>query len=287
MQPPAAPCLFEYEEENEDEHDFEFQASSFLPSIPFPMSHYTHCPAHRDVIERESLRLEAVTVSVGFDDLLDHTLAANHGQVDTMIVVTSHDDRKTQAVARKHGALCVPTDLVKKNGRSFNKGAAINAGFDYFQYHGWRLHIDSDIVLPSDFRRMLFNHHHLDRDCLYGVDRVDIIGLDELDAVRASRQHQHSCIVHARSTSPTSARFISTLHGYCPIGYFQLWHSSCQQPYPYSLGTAAHDDVMFACLWPESQRRLIPGMFVYHLCAAPPQWGENWDGRRKQPRLKR
>ena len=59
----------------------------------------------------ESLRLEAVTVCVGFDDVLDVTLALNHPHVDTMIVVTSHDDRRTHRVARKHGAICVQTDI--------------------------------------------------------------------------------------------------------------------------------------------------------------------------------
>src|SRR5580693_7111178 len=77
----------------------------------------------------ESLRLEAVTVCVGFDDLLDLTLGLNHPHLDTLIVVTSHADRATQAVAKKHGAICVQTDLFGKNGRNFNKGAAINAGF--------------------------------------------------------------------------------------------------------------------------------------------------------------
>ena len=59
----------------------------------------------------ESLRLEAVTVCVGFDDLLDLTLPLNHPHLDTMIVVTSHDDRATQQVAKKHGAICVQTEL--------------------------------------------------------------------------------------------------------------------------------------------------------------------------------
>src|SRR5207244_10492182 len=50
----------------------------------------------------ESLRLEAVTVCVGFDDILDVTLALNHPHLDTMIVVTSHDDKRTHHVAHKH-----------------------------------------------------------------------------------------------------------------------------------------------------------------------------------------
>src|SRR6266567_8062496 len=84
----------------------------------------------------DAQRLETVTVSVGFDDLLDVTLGLNHPHLDTLIVVTSHADKATHAVCRKHGAVCVQTDLFTKNGRTFNKGAAINAGFGYFQYSG-------------------------------------------------------------------------------------------------------------------------------------------------------
>src|SRR5437899_1923841 len=129
--------------------------------------HHHHHPYHNPVapdrFEIEALRLEVVTISVGFDDLLDITLTRNHAHFDTYIVVTTHADRRTQAVCRKHSATCVLSDLFFKNGRNFNKGAAINAGFDYFQYHGWRLHLDADIILPDNFRRLLFNHTSLDR----------------------------------------------------------------------------------------------------------------------------
>ena len=36
----------------------------------------------------------------------------------------------------KYGATMVQTDLFKKHGRNFNKGAAINAGFNYFNFSG-------------------------------------------------------------------------------------------------------------------------------------------------------
>ena len=239
------------------------------------------------LFDAESNRLEAVTVCMGFDDILDYTLERNMPQVDTMIVVTSHEDTKTQKVARKHGAIVVQTDLHKKNGRKFNKGAMINAGFDYFQYHGWRLHIDSDIGLPGNFRRVLMNHTHLDRSCLYGADRVDVIGVEEWDFAHKVPQHHDGIFVSSAINRRPGARLINRLNGYVPLGYFQLWNASAQKPYPFSLGTAAHDDMMFSCLWPESQRRLLPGVIVHHLCAAAPKLGENWDGQRRQPRLKR
>jgi len=235
----------------------------------------------------EHLRLEAVTACVGFDDFLDETLRINHSFFDHFVVVTNHTDKATQGVAKKYGATCVQTDLFQKNGRLFNKGAAINAGMDRFQYHGWRLHLDADIILPTNFRTMLFNHTHLDTDCLYGADRVNVVGLDKLkELVFSDPQFQHSCLLTSQVNSRIETRYIDKLRGYCPIGYFQLWHSSCQHSYPYSLGTAAHDDVMFCDGWPRSQRRLLPSVICYHLCAQPPKQGENWDGDRKQPRLK-
>jgi len=245
-------------------------------------------PSPPDVFERESLRLEAVTVCIGFDDYLDVTLALNHPHLDTMIVVTSHDDRKTQLVAQKHGAICVQSDLFKKNGRHFNKGAAINAGMDHFQYHGWRIHLDADIVLPDNFRRILFNHSHLDQSAIYGADRVDVIGRETLrqlrNAIEAEPQHAWSCFVAARHSQPISPRYVDPLRGYVPIGYFQLWNARTQKNYPFSLGSAAHDDVMFAAQWPAGYRRHLPTAIVYHLCSHAPQLGENWDGR-KQPRF--
>ena len=241
------------------------------------------CPQTPPPLPHHELRLEAVTTSVGFDDLLDVTLALNHPHLDTMIVVTSHSDKATQRVARKHGAICVQTDLFGKNGRRFNKGAAINAGFGHFQYHGWRAHIDADTALPDNFRRMLFNHTHLDHQAIYGADRVDVIGLVELLKHRRVPQVAWRAFMSPGGT--VSPRYVDPIRGYVPIGYFQLWHADCQKAYPFSLGTAAHDDVLFAEQWPRSKRHVLPTVAVVHLCASPPKLSENWDGVRRQPRL--
>ena len=228
------------------------------------------------------LRLEAVIVCVGFDDILDITLGLNHPHLDTAIVVTTHQDGKTQLVAKKHAATCVLTDLTTKDNRHFNKGAAINAGFGYFRYNGWRLHLDADIALPDNFRRVLFNHTSLDKSAIYGADRVNVIVKDgsELAANRAKTIPQQSdyFVIHG-GDNKTEHRFVTPLFGYVPIGYFQLWHADCQKPYPYSVGTAEHDDVLFATLWPSAYRRLLPTVIVDHLVRTNPKLGENWDGR--------
>lgn len=233
----------------------------------------------------ESHKLEAVIVCVNFDDMLDVTLPMNHPHVDNMVIVTSHQDTKTQAVAKKYGATCVLTDLFSKNTRKFNKGAAINAGFGYFQYKGWRMHLDADIVLPDNFRRMMFNHTTLNESTIYGADRVNVVGLQELWDVRANPQAAERCLVHSNTNHPHEHRYVDPVEGYLPIGYFQMWHASCQKPYPFSLGDASHDDAMFAALWPRGYRQLLPSAICYHLVAQPPTWGENWDGERRHPRL--
>lgn len=240
--------------------------------------------------DRDALRLEYVTVCVGFDDLLDVTLGKNIPHFDNAIVVTSHADKRTQKVARKWGAQCVQTDLFNKNGRNFNKGAAINAGLDYFQFNGWRAHLDSDIVVPDNFRRILFNHTHLERHCLYGADRFNVVGSHGIEKLRRSLTNQHRnrlLLGETEHDKELGHRLICDLRGYLPLGFFQLWNASTQKPYPHSLGTAAHDDMMFSALWPHHARRHLPSVICYHLCPAAPKVGENWDGCRRQPRLKK
>ena len=113
---------------------------------------------------------------------------------------------------------------------------------------------------------------------------MDVIGLQAINRdIRL--QHSHSFLVTPNPSHPLSARYVDTLRGYVPIGFFQLWHCSTQKDYPWSLGTAAHDDVMFAEQWPAPQRRHLPTVICNHLCSAPPTLGENWDGRRNQPRI--
>lgn len=248
----------------------------------------SECNHHNNYqCDAESLRLEGVITAVGFDDLLDVTLEKNFHHFDNLIVVTAHDDYKTQRVGRKHGVTVVQSDLFYKNGRKFNKGAAVNAGFDYFQYMGWRLHMDADIVLPDHFRRILFNHTHLERDCLYGCDRVDVVGKEAIDKMRHGvgyRQHQSGVVIND-SSGPIGHRWVDHLRGYCPLGFFQLWHASKQRPYPYSLGTAAHDDLIFSTSWPLARRRHLPTVICRHICADKPYIAQHWNGQKRKTRI--
>jgi len=248
-----------------------------LPSNPHPTD--------PKLFDQDSLRFEMVTTCVGFDDILDVTLGYNHSQVDTAIIVTSHDDRKTQLVCKKYGATCVQTDAFKKDGRNFNKGAAIAVGQNYYRFYGWHAHIDVDCVLPQDFRRMFFNNTHLDRNFVYGADRVDVSSVDEIEQARKNPTHQYGFRISSGSSGPLSHRYADPIEGYVPIGFFQVWNATCDRPYVFSKGLASHDDVMFAAQWPRACRALLPTVVCLHLVTSPHQDGANWDGYRKTPRL--
>src|SRR5205823_3326002 len=112
------------------------------------------------------------------------------------------------------------------------------------------------------------------------------IGKKKIGAYLDSDENQHkSRLLLGTDHGEAGHRLACALRGYLPCGYFQLWHTLTQKAYPYSLGTAAHDDMMFSALWPQDRRRLLPTVFCHHLCPRKPNVGENWDGNRRQPRL--
>jgi hypothetical protein len=237
---------------------------------------------HSPLAQGAPLFLEGVIVCWQFDDFLEETLGKNLGHFDDLVVVTSHDDRRTPEVCRRHSVHCVATDVLDGSWDArFNKGAAINIGLANLSHRGWLLHLDADIVLPDCFRTMLAKEP-LDAECLYGADRLNVVGweawqnLKGHDACR--RQFQYRCLVQ-NSGHPLGARLVHREYGYCPIGYFQLWHASTGRRYPHNSGSAEHSDVAFALQWPLSCRRLLPGVLCYHLASQLAAMGADWQGR--------
>ena len=144
------------------------------------------------------------------------------------------------------------------------------------------MHIDGDIILPDRFRGML-ERSRLQRDCIYGADRLLINSYEHWQEVKEheylKRQYRHRYVVKAPHLD-LGARIIHNEYGYCPIGYFQLWHSSARKRYPYNQGGAEHTDVLFSLQWPAKKRILLPGVLCYHLESEPAAMGANWKGRK-------
>ena len=231
--------------------------------------------------------LEGLTICVNYADFLDETLTENLDHFDEFAVVTAHDDRATQAVCDRHGVICVKTDMHREDPLDrFNKGLMINLGLAHLRNRGWLLHLDADIVLPDRLRFML-NKSRLDEDCIYGADRVNVVGRARWEAIKQSanyrRQYRHRYLA-SPAEAPVGSRLIHNEYGYCPIGCFQLWHSKHRdRRYHFAQGSAEHSDVLFALQWPAARRILLPGVFVYHLESEPAKIGANWNGRVTRP----
>ena len=101
------------------------------------------------------MRIEAVTVCVGFGDILEHTILANQGIFDRWIIVTCPDDNTTHRVCKRHGIDFVDTDSFGRRGDKFNKGLGINTGLAHIRFDEWVVVLDADILLPARTRWFL------------------------------------------------------------------------------------------------------------------------------------
>ena len=236
-------------------------------------------------------RIEVVIVCLNYADFLSQTLPYNLPHVDRVAVVTTYGDARTHAVCRKWSVECVVTDSIRESGQPFNKGAAINHGLAALRMTGWVLLLDADIVLPLTFRNML-DKSALNQNCIYGAERVNIRSWSAWQAFRIHRYHSTPqfgwhCLVTTPEDMPIGANLVHRQYGFCPIGYFQLFHAAYLRQhhlrYPETEASAELMDVQFALRWPREDRRLLPSVRVFHLESERAAMGTNWGGRKTKP----
>ena len=230
------------------------------------------------------MKIEAVTVCLGYADFLAHTLPRNQHHFDHVVVVTGHGDRDTQRVCARHNVECRPTDVLNHRGERFAKGRGVDLGLSYLLRDEWVVHLDADVVLPPNTRTML-DGLSLDEDSIYGVDRVNCPSYEAWARFAASdavHQHQWNWLL---SPPPfqLGSRVVRTEHGFIPIGFFQLWHGRHDRRYPIRQPSAEHTDFLHALQWPADKRRLIPELVAVHLESGPAKMGANWNGRQTPP----
>ncbi len=234
------------------------------------------------------MRLEAVTVCVGYADFLDETARVNRHHFDQWIIVTDAKDTATHDVCHRHNLEMIRTDDFYRCGDEFNKGRAVERGLAMLSHNDWILHLDADIALPRDFTESL-EDAHLDEQCIYGVDRFMLKSRAEWDEFKANHARSFHCYVTPGNRT-VGARWADVRYGYVPIGFFQLWHGSADhrkgirtRRYPDNHQTAARADVKFALQWDRRHRQLIPEIFVAHLESQDAPTGANWKGRKTRP----
>lgn len=232
----------------------------------------------------KEMKIECVIVCNNYSDFLEHTLPENIKYLDKVVVVTTPEDRATRALCEKYSVDCIPTKVFFEDGDDFNKGRGINLGLSHLRHDDWLLHIDADIMLSHRFRKALY-YAKLDKECIYGADRLNAVSYECWDGNKHKTVpgHQYRYLVPAPKEFPVGARLIHKEYGYCPIGFFQLWHSSKKRKYPINQGSAEHTDVLFSVQWERQNRILLPELFVIHLESEMTKMGANWRKRVTKP----
>jgi hypothetical protein len=112
--------------------------------------------------------LSAITVSVNYRDYLARILE-NRAHFDEWIIVTTPDDLETQDLCARHDLKCLVTEVFYSKGASFNKAKGLNLALQEVNPGNWIVSLDSDILLPRDFRKRL-DEEFLDPHLLYGLE---------------------------------------------------------------------------------------------------------------------
>ena len=201
--------------------------------------------------------MNAITVSVGYDDLLAITLPGMSEVFERVCVVTDMHDHETALVAESRDNVFVHrTDAFTRDGTTFNKGLALEEGLDMLGRQGWLCVIDADILMPKPVRCGL-----LEPGWLYGAKRKLCT-----EPARWRESWQNWRVVRERELG----------------GYFHLFHGSDtaleERPwYGIDWRHAGGCDSEFEARWPSKRRRNLPFQ-VLHLGPLK----TNWWGRQSE-----
>ena len=140
------------------------------------------------------MKIEAVIVCVDYADFLAETLPHNLPHFDRTLVITSPRDVETQELCRRLSVPYYATNLFHKDGDTFNKARGIDFGLGYLRYNDWVVHLDADTYLPPMTRKWL-EWRPLDRESIYGIDRVNCVGYEPWKAFLAEHHtgHDYMC----------------------------------------------------------------------------------------------
>jgi hypothetical protein len=254
------------------------------------MENYGNCPAPTTPPAAPcKVKIECLVTCVGYADFLAVTLPINMNHFDKIVVVTAPHDKDTQRVCDYYGVQVWLTDAFQSQwaGR-FCKGAGINQGLNRLDKDAWILHLDADIALPPNFRKVI-EAADLDPTMIYGVDRAEFKSFEDWQRFIGAPEPNTQgggffChITHHGQLLGTRVAF-QHHGGYVPIGFFQLWHAdSGITKYPEGHTDAGREDSHFPTLWPRRKRALIPEFVVYHLESESAQMAVNWKGRKTKP----
>lgn len=235
------------------------------------------------------MHITAITVSVNYSDFLAHSIRYNKDYINRWIIVTDTKDLETKRLCDENGLECLQTDIFYTNGK-FRKFAAINEALKLVSKDSWVLFLDGDILLSKWTKRVL-DKLNLDKNKIYGIDRVNCYGYENFLKFEEKEGTIHNnWLLHGASLE-FGARIVhiygeegdkGNFTGWKPLGYFQLCHTSAFTNYPEGSLDASHGDVEFVKNWSRDNRVLIPEIIGVHICTNN-YISMNWKGRKSDP----
>lgn len=117
------------------------------------------------------MKIECICASTNHDDFLENVIPLNKIHFDEYYIITDKLDQKTIDVAHKNNVNVYCSELFNKGNKKFNKGAVYNEAFKKLKYNDWVVIIDSDIVLPINFRQWF---KYFNQECFFGARRIDV-----------------------------------------------------------------------------------------------------------------
>jgi len=212
---------------------------------------------HRSIKPR---KLTCVLTSVGYGDDLAQTLPHNMVEFDEIIVVTTHEDVRTQAVAKAHGATLVLSDRCFDDDHAFNKGKMLNDGLKAVEDPDWIVFTDADIIMQPGFRDIVMAHAW-NPGCLYFTRRLDDHAVEGKDAAVDFEPNGYFQLFNARALAIRDNWPSIVSENFCSAGSVDSW---------------------FYQQWPREGLFGISDIPVRHIASA--HLGENWNGRQQRPR---
>ena len=199
------------------------------------------------------MEIIAITVSVNYDDILQHMIHQNLKFLHKWVIVTSPEDTKTINLILNVGSEKIQTLIYPdfyKNNASLNKGGALLFAANYIEENYAYtniLFLDGDIYLPDNFVEKL--PFSLEDDTLYGSKRTDYWTLEDFK----------------NETNPHPKKNVYFQ------GFFQLYKQNKKYKYKDSNDCSTCDDVFRD----KFKKKIMLDIYVKHLG----QNGPNWRGR--------
>jgi hypothetical protein len=213
-------------------------------------------------LKNTAFSLIGICVSYNYFDTLQFMLPVNYLHFEKIYLITQRDDLQTIEFCKQFENVQVLFYNFKNNGKKFDKFGALNYAQKtaYTAYpDSWYLLIDSDVLLPNNFIKILCNEN-LQVNCIYGTPRFDCLKTSELLNKTYKPYKTEYDMNYWRGRPPTV------------VGFFQLYKKKVY--HPNNLPDASKGDYLF-CHYNFNMFCTLDNLMCFHLG----QSGVNWKGK--------